>query len=93
MLFFFLAVSFTLQKVFRLIRSYLLFLNLSVSTISVLFKKISTITIHPKLIPTFSFIIFIVSGFVLRILIHLDFSFVEDDGCGSICILDMMTIS
>jgi hypothetical protein len=30
---------------------------------------------------------------VLRILIHLDFSFVEDDGCGSICILDMMTIS
>ena len=57
----------------------------SASTVNVLFKKLSPVPMFPKLIPTFSFIRFNVSGFILRSLIHM--SFVQGEKYESTCIL------
>jgi hypothetical protein len=45
----------------------------------VLFKKLSPVPMYLRLFPTFCSILFIVSGFMLRYLIHLGLSFGQSD--------------
>jgi len=56
-------------------------------SVGVLSRKISSVPMHSKLFLTFSSMRFVVSGFMLRSLIHLYWNFVQGDRCGSICIL------
>jgi hypothetical protein len=86
-LFVLLTIFFALQKLFNFMRSYLLFLDLTAQAIAVLFRNISPVPITSTLFPTFSTINFSDSGFMWRYLIHLDFSFVQEDKNGSIYIL------
>jgi hypothetical protein len=57
------------------------------TAIAVLFRKFSLVPISLRLFPTFSSINFSVSGFIWRVLIHLDLSFVQGDKNGSIRVL------
>jgi hypothetical protein len=50
-------------------------------------QEISPVPMHLRLCLTFSFIRFSASGFMLRSLIHLDLSFVQDDKYGPNCLL------
>ena len=76
----------SLQKLFSFIRSHLLIIDHNIWAGDVLFRKLSPIPIYSRLFPTFPFIIFSVSSFMLRSLIHLDLSFVQCDKYGCICI-------
>ena len=60
---------------------------LSSCVISVLFKKLFSMPIHSRLSPTFSSIIFSVSSFMLKYLIHLCLSFVQVNRHESTCVL------
>ena len=71
-----LTVSFTLHKLFSFMKSYLLILGFSVSYISVL-QETSKVFLSQSVQGYSPF--FSVSGFMLRSLIHLDLSFVQDD--------------
>ena len=82
-----LTVSFALQKLFSFMRSHLLIVDFSACTIHVLFKKLSSLPEYSRVFPTFSSIKFSVPDSMLRSLIHLDFSFVQGNKYGSICIL------
>ena len=68
-------------------RSCLLIVHLSAYTLGILFRKLSAVSMHSYLFSTFSSIKFNVSRFMVRSLIHLYLSFVQDDRYGSICIL------
>lgn len=80
---------FALQKVFSFMKSRLLIVDLSICTINVLFRKrfFFPISMCSRLFCTFSSIRFSVPGFILRAFTHLDWSIVQDDHNGSICIL------
>jgi hypothetical protein len=52
----------------------------------VLFRKFSPVSMNSRLFPTFSSIRFIVFGFTLRSLIHLELNFVQDGRYRSMCI-------
>jgi hypothetical protein len=67
-------------------RSHVLIVYRSAWATVVLFRKSSSVPIQSRLIPTFSSITFGVSGFILRSKIHLDWSFVQGDKYGYICI-------
>ena len=82
-----LTVSFALQKLFNFRRSHLSIVALTTRAISVLFRKNFPVLMCLGLFPTFSSIIFSVPIFMWRLLIYLDFSFVQGDKNGSICIL------
>lgn len=56
------CVSFALQKLLSFEKSHLLILALSVSATGVIFRKWSFVPIHSKLLPTFSFMMFNVTG-------------------------------
>jgi hypothetical protein len=58
-----------------------------VSELWVLLRKMSPLPMQFSLLPTFSFIRFSVSGFVLRFLIPLNLCFVQGDRHGSLCSL------
>jgi hypothetical protein len=70
------VVSFAIQKLFKLMCSYLLIVDLSAWAVSVLFRKLSPVPMCSRLFPTFSSVRFSMSSFMLRSLIHLDLSFV-----------------
>jgi hypothetical protein len=76
-----------LTEPFQFHRSHLLILDLKSWAIGVLFKKIPPMPMRSRLITTFSFMRFSVSGFMLKSLIHLDLSFVQGDKYGSIYVL------
>jgi hypothetical protein len=86
-LFVLLTVSFALQKLFNFMRSRLSILYLKAKAIAVLFRNFSSVPISFRISPTFSSINFSVSGFMWRSLMQVDFSFVQGDKKGSICIL------
>ena len=86
LLFCLLTVSFSLQKLFSFTRSCLLIVDLSAYAIGALFRKLSPVPMHSRVFLIFSSIMFSVSGFMLRSLIHLDSSFVQGNRYGSICI-------
>ena len=85
-----LIVIFALQKVFHFMRSHLLIFDLSDCAISVLFRKLSLVPVCSRLTGlvnrTLLSMEFSVSGFMLRFLVHLDLSFVQNDMYRSICI-------
>ena len=85
--FVFLTVYFSLQTFFSFTRSHLLIVNLSASTISVIFRKLSPVPLHSRLSHTLSSIMFSVSGFMLRSLVYLYLRLVQNDVCGSLCVL------
>ena len=60
-------------------RSHLLIVDLSTRAIGVLFRKLSPVSVHSRLLPTFFSIRLSVSGFVLRSLTYLDLNFVQGD--------------
>ena len=68
-------------------RYHLSIVSLKAYAIGVLFRKFSPVPKYLRLFPIFSSFTFRVSGFRWRSLIHLDFSFVQRDRHGSICIL------
>ena len=70
---------FALQKYFGFLGSHLLIVDLSVSATAVLFKKSSSVPMQPWILLIFSSNRFSRSGFMLRFLIHLDMSSVQDD--------------
>ena len=82
-----LIVSFAVQKLFSIMESHLLIVDVSVCAIGVLSRKLSLVSMRSSLFPTFSSIRFSVSGFMLISLIHLDLSFVQGNKYVSICIL------
>ena len=71
-------VSYALQNFFSFIGSNLLIVDLSVCATGVLFRKLSLGPLCSRLLPTYPSIIFSVSGFMLRSLIHLKLNFVQD---------------
>jgi hypothetical protein len=77
-------VSFALPKFVSLMRSYLLFVDLR--AIRVLFRILSPIPVHSRLLSTFYSTRFSVSSFTSRFLIHSNLSFVQSDRHRSICI-------
>ena len=81
-----LTVSFALLKLFIFTRYYILIV-LSGCTMGVLFRNLTSVPVHSRVFSTFSYIRLSVSGFMLRSLTHLHFSFVLGDGYGSICFL------
>jgi hypothetical protein len=68
-------------------RSNLSILNLTAQAIAVLFRNFSPVPISSRLSPTFTSIIFSVSGFMWSSLIHVDLTLVQGDRNGSIHIL------
>lgn len=83
-----LTLPFALQKeLFRFMRSNLSILDLKAWAIGVLFGNLSAVSMSSRVFPTFSSMWFSVSGFMLRSLMHLGLSFVQDDKYGSIFIL------
>jgi hypothetical protein len=82
-----LIVFFVLQKLCSFVRSHLSIVDLRVWAIGVLFRNLSSVPMRSRVCPTFSSMIFSVSGFILRSLIHLDLSFVQGDKCWSVFIL------
>jgi hypothetical protein len=82
-----LTVSFGLQKLCNFMRSHLSILDLIAQAIAVLFRNFSPVPISSSLFVTFSSINFSVSGFIWSSLIHLHFSFLQEDKNGSIHIL------
>ena len=51
----------------------------------VIFRKRSSVSMHPRILLNLSSIRFRVIGIMLRYLMHLDLSFVHDNSYGSIC--------
>jgi hypothetical protein len=86
-LFVLLTVSFDLQNLSNLMRSYLSILDLTAQVMAVLFRNFSPVPIFSWLFPTFNSMSFSVSGFMLNSLIHLDLSFVQGEKYGSILTL------
>ena len=82
-----LTVSFALQKLFNFMRSHLSTVDLRAQAISVLFRTFPPVPMCSRLYPHFLSIRFSVSRFMWKSLFHLDFSFVQGDKNGSICIL------
>jgi hypothetical protein len=82
-----LTVSFALQKLCNLMRSHLSILDLTAYAIGILFRNFPPGPMCLTSSLTFSSILFSVSSFMWRSLIHLDLSFVQGDNNGSICIL------
>ena len=76
---------FTEASSFR--RYHLFTVALSVCATGAILMNCSPVPMHWRLLSTFSLIRFSVVGFILRSLIHLDFSFVHGDRYGSIFIL------
>ena len=68
-----------MQKLFSIIRSHLLIVDLCVYANGVLFKKSPPVPVSSSLFFTFSSSRFSVSGLMLRSLIHLELSFVQMD--------------
>ena len=70
------TVSFALQELFSLMRSYYLStVNLRAWPTTVLFRKFSPVPTHSRIFPNFPSTRFSVSSFMSRSLIHLVFSF------------------
>jgi hypothetical protein len=90
-------VSFALQKVFHFNEVsfiyYLLFIDISVWTIDVLFRNSSPMSLSSRIFPIFSYIGFSMSRFILRTLNHLDLNFVHGYKFGSILIIYMQISS
>ena len=82
-----LTMFFALQKLFSFRRSHLLIVSLSVCATGVIFRKWSSVAMCSSVLPSFSSMRFSVVGFMLRLLLYLDLSFVHDDRHGSIFIL------
>jgi hypothetical protein len=81
-----LTVSFALQNLCSVMRSYLLILDLTAQAVVVLFRNFSPVPISSRLFPTFYSKRFRVSSFMWRSLIHSVLSFAQGDKNGSICI-------
>ena len=80
------TVSFALQKkLFKFMRSHLSIVDLRDCAVGVPFRNIPPM--HSKIFPTYSSTRFSVSGCMLRSLIYLDLSFVQEAKNGLICIL------
>jgi hypothetical protein len=58
------AVAFALQKLFSVLMSHLVIVDLSACLTGVLFRKLSPVPMHSMPLPTFSSIRFSVSGFM-----------------------------
>ena len=82
-----LTVSFALQKLFNFMRSHLSIVDLRAWAIGVLFRKFSPVLMSSRLFLPFSSTRFSESGFMWRLLIHLDLSFVQGDKNGLIYLL------
>ena len=67
-------------------RFHVLIVDLRACAVGVLFRKLSPVPVHSRLLPIFSSVRFSVPGFMLRSVIHLDLSFVQGDRCRSVCI-------
>lgn len=80
------TMSFALQKLSSFMRSRLSILDLRMWAIGVLFRKFPSVPMSPKFFLTFTSVRLSVSGFMLRILIHLELSIVQGDNCGSVFI-------
>lgn len=93
-----LTVSFAFQKLLSIMRSHFLSVDLSACNTSVLLRKLSPVPMQSRLLPSFSFIRFSASDFMLRFSIHLELCFVKDDKYGSVlhssvCIYSVQTAS
>jgi len=82
-----LIVSLDVQKLWNLMRTHLSILDLRAYTIGVLFRKYSPVPMCSRLFPTYSSISFSVFRFMWRSLIYLDWSFIQRNRNGSVCIL------
>jgi hypothetical protein len=80
-------MSFALQKLSSFMKYHLSILDLRTCAIGTLFRKFLPMPMGSRLFPTFSSIIFSVSGLMLRSLTHLDLRFVQGDNYGSIFII------
>ena len=67
--------------------AYYYFFNLSNCDNGGLFRKSFSVPVCSRLSSTFSSVRSSVSGFILRVLLHLELNFVQGDIYGSICIL------
>ena len=85
--FFGIFMVFSVLHIFCFTRSHLLIVVLNASAISVLFKKLSPMSLSPTKTLNYLFIRQSVFGVVLIYLIYLDLSFVQGDRYGSVCIL------
>lgn len=70
-----LMVSFPLQKPFHFMRSDLLIIDCSTCAIGVLFRKLSSVSVGSRVLPTFPSFKLYVSGIMLQFLIHLGLRF------------------
>ena len=77
-----LFISFALRKFPSFRKFHLLIVALSICATGVIFRKLSPVPVHSRLIPTFSSIRFGVTRFMLRSLIHLGLSFGNGDKYG-----------
>jgi hypothetical protein len=70
-----------------------LIVGLSACTTSVLFGKLSPVPMHSRMSPLSLLSGSVNLNFMLRSLVHLDLSFVQGDGHGSVCLLPHTTSS
>ena len=77
---------FAIQKLFSFMRSHLLIVVLSstVCAITAMFRESFPVPISSRIFHTFQPSRFCVSGLMLRSLIHLDLSFLQDDQYGMV---------
>ena len=80
-------MSFAFQKIFCFMRSPLLIVLCSTCATGILLRKLSPVAICSSLFPTFSSMGFNAFHFMLKFLINLDVSFLQDDRYGHTCIL------
>ena len=78
-------MPFALQKLLCFMKFHLSVVDPETLATGILFRK-SPIPVNLRLFPTFCYIEFTVSGFMLKSLNHLDFSFVQHDRYGFSCI-------
>lgn len=82
-----LTVSFVLQKLYSFMRYHLLIVHHSVSTVGIVFRKLSPVSVHSKfsalgLVPVSVCLVLCWGS-----LTHLNMSFMQDDECESIWIM------
>lgn len=85
-------MSWAIQKLSSFMRSHLLIVGHNTCALGALFRKSSPVSVKSRLFPTFSSIIFRMSGLKMRSLTYLDLSLVQGDKDRSIWILTYITI-